>query len=133
MDLEYLSTLHNNYNEYPLIVESLEVSRDMLAPLQQDKFSAEPPQIKLTPNLRDKSKYVVHYRNLKLYTLLGMVVTKVHLVLQFQRSPWLRSYIDFNTKQRALATTAFCKDFYKLLNNAVFGKTQENLRKRVNI
>ena len=87
----------------------------------------------LTPNLSDKSKYVVHYRNLKLYTQIGMVVSIVHRVLQFQQTPWLKPYIHFNTKQRSLATTVFGKDSYKLMKNSVFGKTQENLRKRVNI
>ena len=105
----------------------------MLSPLQQEKYSVEPPQTKLTPNLRDKSEYVVHYRNLKLYTQHGMVVTKIHRVLQFQQTPGLKTYIDFNTKQRSLATTVFGKDFYRLMNKSVFGKTQENLRKRVNI
>ena len=54
-------------------------------------------------------------------------------MLQFQQSPWLRPYIDFNTQQRALATNTFGKDFYKLMNDSVFGKMHENLRKRVNI
>ena len=105
----------------------------MLSSLQQEKFPVEPPQVKLTPNLSDKSKYVVHYRNLKLYTQLGMAVTRIHRVFQFQQTPWLRTYIDFNTKQRSLATTVFGKDFYKLMNNSVFGKTQENLHQRVNV
>ena len=133
VDLEYPTTLHDSHNDYPLAVESLEISRAMLSPLQQKKFPVEPPQVKLTPNLDDKSKYVVHYRNLKLYTQLGMVVSRVHRVLQFQQTPWLKTYIDFNTMQRSLATTVFGKDFYKLMDNSVFGKTQENLRKRVNI
>ena len=105
----------------------------MLLPLQQEKFPVELPQVKLTQNLSDKSKDVVHYRNLILYTQLGMVVSKVHRVLQFQQTPWLRTYIDFNTKQRSLATTVFGKDFYTLMNDSVFGKTQENLRTGVNI
>ena len=133
VDLEYPSTLHDSHNDYSLAVESLEITRDMLSPLQQEKFPVEPPQTKLTPNLRDKSKYVVHYRNLKLYTQLGMVVTKIYRVLQFQQTPWLKTYIDFNTKQRSLATTQFAKDFYKLMNNTVFGKTHENIRKHVNV
>ena len=81
VDLEYPSTLHDSHNDHPLAVESLEISRDMLSPLQQVKFPVEPPQVKLTPKLRDKSKYVLHYRNLKLYTQLGIVVPKVHRVL----------------------------------------------------
>ena len=84
VDLEYLSTLYNSHNDYPQAVETVEVSRDMLSPLQQEEFPAEPPQVKLTPNLGDKSKYVVDYQNLILYTELGIVVTKVHRVLQFQ-------------------------------------------------
>ena len=90
---------------------TLEISNDMLSSLQKAKFPKEPPQLKLTPNLRDKSRYVVHYRILKFYTKLGMVVTGVHRVLQLKQSPWLKPYIDFNTKQRALATSMCEKDF----------------------
>ena len=67
-----------------------------------------------------------------LYTKLGIFVTKVHRVLQFKQSPWLKPYIDFNTKQIALATSQFEKEFFTLMNNAMFGRTQENLRERLN-
>ena len=60
VDLYYPSALHDNNNDYQLAVDSLELSRDMLSPLQQEKFPVESPQVKLTPNLNDKSKYVVH-------------------------------------------------------------------------
>ena len=85
------------------------------------------------PNLRDKTRYVVHYRNLKLYVQFGLVITKVHRVLIFKQSPWLKTYIDFNIHQRSLPDNGFPKDLFKLMNDSVFGKTQENLRKRVQV
>ena len=88
------------------------------------------PTEKLTPNLRDKSNYVTHYRNLKLYLELGMKIKKVNKVISFSQSPWLKLYIDFNTNKRKEATEDFEKDMYKLMNDAVFGKTMENVRKR---
>lgn len=62
-----------------------------------------------------------------------MKLKKVHRVLELDQSPWLRQYIDFNTQKRMDAKNAFQKDFFKLLNNSVFGKTMENIRKRVDI
>ena len=91
---------------------------------------------KLIPNLHDKTKYVLHYRNLKLYLKLGMKLTKIHRVIKFKQTAWLKSYINLNISKRKKATQAgdkVGKDLYKLFCNAVFGKTMENVTKRVNI
>ena len=137
VDLEYPIDVHDQHADYPLAPEHLKVTPDMLSPyaksLADELELKESFTPKLVPNLNDKNKYVVHYRNLKQYISLGMKLTKIHRVLLFQQSPWLKSYIDFNTERRKQAKNDFEKDFYKLMNNAVFGKTMENLRKRIKI
>ena len=172
VDLEYPASLHRQHNDYPLAPEKMKVSKEQMSPYQQrlinelgiTSFETE----KLVPNLMDKSRYVLHYRNLQLYLSLGLRIVKVHKVLQFNQSPWMQPYIEKNTHLRTTATNDFEKDFYKLMNNAVshswislfslfqisanfvncparllldrslfsvqvFGKTLENVRKRVNV
>ena len=88
---------------------------------------------KLIPNLGNKTNYVVHYKNLQMYLFLGMKLTKIHRVLKFNQTDWMKKYIDFNTKKRMNAANDFEKDFFELMINSVYGKTMENLRKRMNV
>ena len=91
------------------------------------------PTSKLMCDVTNKSKYMIHYRMFKFYLNQGMKVTKMHTIYRFKQSPWLGKYIDHNTQKRTVAKTNFEKDLYKLMNNAFFGKTMENVRDRTNL
>ena len=82
---------------------------------------------KIVANLHDKTEYFIHIRNLKQAFNNGLVLKKVHRVIKFNENSWLKPYIDMNTDLRKMQKTK--KDFFKLMNNAVFGKTTENVRK----
>ena len=136
VDMDYPETLHDAHNDYPLAPEHIKVTKDMLSPYQRENF---PPsggsEKKLVPNLHKKEKYVVHYQNLQLYVKLGMKVTRVHRVIQFEQAPYMKSYIDLNTELRKMAAKngdKVGKDLLKLFNNAIFGKTCENIRNHIN-
>ena len=88
---------------------------------------------RLIPNLYYKKRYVIHIRALEQALKHGLVLECIHKAIEFKQSAWMTEYIDFNTRLRAAATNDFEKDFYKLMNNAVFGKTMENIRKHRNI
>src|SRR3989441_196512 len=138
VDLHYPQHLHDKHNVYPLAPEHLNITADMLSPYSKhllNKLGKKIPSknSKLVPNLNDKTKYIVHYRNLKFYLKMGLQITWVHRVIQFKQSRWLKPYIDFNTDKRKEATTDFEKNLYKLCNNAVFGKMCEDLRKRIDV
>ena len=136
VDLEYPKELHELHNDYPLDPEKFAVSNDMLSIYCKniaDKYNIKVGDVKkLIPNLGNKTKYVLYYRNLQIYLSLGMKLTKIHRVLKFKQSDWMKKYIDFNTEKRKNAAIDFEKDFLKLMINSVYGKTIENLRKRIN-
>ena len=118
VDLEYPENLHDRHNDYPLCPEKVKC-----------KNGVE----KLIPNLRDKTKYVLHYKNLIQCLDMGLKIKHIHRGIKFVESEWMKPYIDKNTNLRAKAKNNFEKDFYKLMNNSVFGKTMENIRNRVDV
>ena len=89
--------------------------------------------MKLIPNLGNETNYVIHYRNLQLHLSLGMKLTKICRVLKFKQSDWMKKHINFNTEKRTNAASSFEKYFFKLMINSVYGKTLEDLRKRINV
>ena len=119
VDLHYPQELHELHNNYPLAPENIIPAGSKVA--------------KLIPNLHGKTKYVVHYENLKLYERLGLKISQIHRGIKFEESAWLKTYTDMNTSLRTRAQNDFEKDFFKLMNNSMFGKTMENIETRVNI
>ena len=88
---------------------------------------------KLVCNLRNKKNYVVHIRSSKKALNYGSKLKKVHRIIELNQESWLKPYIDMNIELRKIAKNDFEKDFFKLMNNAVFGKTMENVRKHRDI
>ena len=118
VDIHYPKELHDKHNDYPLCPEKVKC-----------KNGVE----KLIPNLRDKKKYVLHYKNLIQCLDMGLKITHIYRGIKFVESEWMKPYINKNTNLRAKAKNNFEKDFYKLMNNSVFGKTMENIRNRVDV
>lgn len=131
VDLEYTKDLHESHNEYPLCPENIKVDKKDISPYAKDKLERLGGCCgavkKLLTTLNDKEKCVLHYLSL------GMKLVKVHKGLRFHETAWLRSYIEKNTKLRMEAKNDFKLNFFKLLNNSVFGKTMYNLRDGVDV
>ena len=117
VDVKYPKKLHNLHSDLPILPKRMKI----------DKCK------KLVCNLRNKKKYVGHIKSLKQARNHGLKFKKVYRIIEFNQEAWLKPYIDMNTELRKLAKNNFEKDFFKLMNNAVFGKTMENIRKHRDI
>ena len=117
VDVNYPENLHDLHSDLPFLLERMKINKCT----------------KLVCNLYDKKNYVFHIRALKQALNHGLILKKVHRVIQFNQEAWLKPYIDMNTELRKKAKNDFEKDFFKLMNNAVFGKTMENVRKHRDI
>ena len=113
VDVKYSKKLHDLHSDLPFLPRRMKI----------DKCE------KLVCNLHNKKKYVVHIKSLKQALNHGLKIKKVHRIIEFNQKAWLKPYIDMNTELRKVAGNDFEKNFYKLMNNAVFGKTMENVRK----
>ena len=111
--VRYPEKLHELHNNLPFLPERMKIEKVE----------------KLVVNLHDKTEYVMHMRNLKQALNHGLLLKKVHKVIKFNQNVWLKPYIDMNTDLRKKAKNDFENGFFKLMNNAVFGKTMENVRK----
>ena len=133
-DLEYPAEIKEKTEKFPLCPYQSkadpECFSDYMNSVKQPNYK---PTQKLVCDLTNKQKYMIHYRMFKFYTKMGMRVTHIHTIYRFKQNPWLAKYIDHNTQKRTKAKTNFEKDLYKLMNNAFFGKTMENVRDRVNL
>lgn len=112
----------------------MKIAKDMLSPCAKSlELETHGTVEKLVPNLRDKEKYVLHFRNLKLYLELGLKLKKIHRILEFTQSTWMKPYIDLCTSNRQKSNFDFEKDLWKLFCNSIFGKSMEQVRNRCNI
>ena len=117
VDVKYPKRLHKLHSDLPFLPKRIKI----------DKWK------KLVCNLLNKKKYVVHINSLKQALNHGLKLKKVHRIIEFNQKAWLKPYIDMNNELRKVADSDFEKDFYKLMNNVVFGKTMENIRKHRDI
>ena len=119
------------------VLKEIEISSNMLSSYCKgiaDQYGIKIGGVKkLIPYLGDKVKYVVHYKNLEYYLSLGMKLIKIHRILGFRQSNWLKSYVDFKTEKRKQSSCEFGKNFFKLMISCVYSKSVKNIRKRINV
>ena len=137
VDLEYPQELHDIHNDYPLAPEKINIPKEWLSDYSLEIANAHNITTRtvkiLVPNLINKNNYVIHYRNLQQCLELGMKLKKKNRILKFKQKDWIKPDIDFHTQKRKEASNEADKSHFKLLNNTVYGKTMENMRKRIKI
>ena len=134
VDIDYPETLHDLHNDYPLLPESANFGASpFINNMKKELGLKEDKTNKLIPNLNNKRNYVLHYRNLKQALELGLILVKVNKVISFNQSTYLKQFINFNTMKRTQTKLDYEKDLFKLMNNSVFGKTMENIDKRIDV
>ena len=137
VDLNYPKEFHNFHNEYPYCCEHTLVENDMLSPyatnIAEKHGLVGGKNNKLISSLTDKKRYVIHEMNLKQAVDAGLVLTKIHRVIEFKQKPWMKDFIDFNINKRKESKNEFEKGFFKIMCNATYGRTLMNKRKRQNI
>ena len=134
VDLTDPNNIKQKTKNFPFAPVNKKINPDRFSDyMEKTKADTYIPTKKLICDWSDKKNYLVHYRMVKFYPRHGMIVDKVHNIISFRQNRWLEKYINFNTQKRNQAVNDFEKDFYKLLNNAFYGKTMENVRNRLNI
>ena len=134
VDLKYPDNIKQKTKNLPFVSVNKKINPDNFSDYMKENLPNTYIQNKkLICDWSDKKNYLIHYRLLKFYVRHGMIVDKVHDIISFRQSRWLEKYINFNTQKRNQAVNDFEKDFYKLLNNAFYGKTMENVRNRLKI
>ena len=138
VDIEIPENLHNKFKNFPVCPEIKSIDENNLSDYQKylnDKLNTKynEKDKKLILDLLPKKNYKVYYKNLEYYLKLGIKVTKAHKILNFDEKPFLKEYIDLNTNLRKYAKNDLEKDLFKLMNNAIFGKSMENVLNRSNI
>ena len=138
VDIEIPKELHNKFKDYPLCPEIKNIPEDNLSEYQtylNNKLNIKYTEKdkKLILDVLPKKNYKIYYKNLEYYIKLGIKITKIHKILTFDEKPFLKDYIDLNTNLRKKAINDLVKDLFKLMNNAIFGKSMENVLNRSNI
>ena len=139
VDLKVPHELHDRFNDYPLAPEHMIVGPSDLSPYNKrvlkdaERLHGFRGEKKLVPNLRPKTQYVMHHEHLKFCIQQGLRVVRVHRVMQFRQRPWMKSYIECCEEERRNAKNDYEAQLWKDMMNIVFGKTIENVRKRINV